>query len=167
LKRLYLIRHAKSSWKDSGLMDFDRPLNNRGKKDAPFMGKRLKKYSVKPDSLISSPAKRALKTAKIVASEIDFPKEKIVTDKLIYEGSVNDLFNLIHDLDNSFENVMLFGHNPDFTSLANYLSTYPVSNIPTCGIFCVDFNAKLWSEIKGKKGKFVFFDYPKKHTSHQ
>ena len=163
MKRLYLIRHAKSSWKDPDLADFERPLNRRGKKDAPYMGKRLKKYEVTPDLIISSPAKRALKSATIIANEIDFPTNKIITDMSIYQADVPNLTDLIQNIDDSNNQVMLVGHNPDLTSLANYLSNYTISNIPTSGIFCIDFDISSWKNVAARKGIFIFFDYPKKH----
>ncbi len=163
MKRLYLIRHAKSSWKNPDLADFDRPLNKRGKENAPFMGRRLRKYNVKPDLLLSSPAKRALKTAKLIAGEIDFPKENIVTEELIYEAGVRTLVQVIQNLEDSFHQVMLFGHNPGFTALAECLTAYEVYNIPTCGIFCVDFEIDSWKKVAKDVGIVKFFDYPKKH----
>ena len=162
MKRIYLVRHAKSSWKNPDLADFDRPLNSRGKRDAPLMGKRLEKMKVKPDIIISSPAKRALRTAKIIAEEIKFPKEKIVTKDSLYGASVSIILNIIHHLEDSIDEVMLFGHNPEFTSLANQLSDYQVENIPTCGVFCVDFDIQSWKDLNMGKGIFKFFEYPKK-----
>jgi phosphohistidine phosphatase len=163
MKRLYLIRHAKSSWKDPTVVDFDRPLNKRGKRDAPFMGKRIKSYQVQPDLIISSPANRAAKTAKIIAEEIGVPKKQIVYDESIYEAGVASLLHVIRNIDNSANQVMLFGHNPGLTMLAEYLTHILVDNIPTCGIFCVDFAIDSWKEVAEGSGKVVFFDYPKKH----
>lgn len=167
LKRLYLIRHAKSSWKNPDLADFERPLNKRGKGDVPYMGERLNQYKVKPDLIISSPAKRALKTAQIMAKKINFPRGKIIADESIYGGDISVLLRVIRNIDNSFKQVMLFGHNPDFSILAEYLTNYQVKNIPTCGIFCLDLNIDSWKEISSGKGVFVFFDYPKKHATTQ
>lgn len=165
MKRLYLIRHAKSSWSDPDLSDIDRPLNKRGKRDAPFMGKRLKKaHRANPDIILSSPAKRALRTAKILAREIDYPKGKIEIKDSLYGSGVQAMLNIIHYLDDSLDEVMLFGHNPDITSLANYLSDQQVDNIPTCGIFRVDFDVQSWKDVKKGAGIFKFFDYPKKHV---
>lgn len=164
LKSLFLIRHAKSSWRKPELSDFQRPLNNRGQKDAPFMGKRLKKFDVKPDIIISSPANRALKTAKIIAQEIQFSRDKIIKKISIYEGTLSDLIKLINNFDNSLNRVMLFGHNPDITSCANYFCNYHVENIPTCGIYCIEFQINSWKKIREKSGTFSFFDYPKKHV---
>jgi len=163
MKRLYLIRHAKSSWKNPGLPDIDRPLNKRGERDAPFMGKRLKKYNVKPGIIISSPAKRALKTARIIAKMIDYPGDSIVIKDSLYAASVPTILNIIHNLDDSIQEAMLFGHNPEFTSMANYLANHDIDNISTCGIFCVDFDVESWKDIAEGTGIFIFFDFPKKH----
>jgi len=164
MKRLLLIRHAKSSWDDPDVADIDRPLNNRGKRDAPVMGERLKNtHNAKPDLILSSPAKRALRTAKIIAKEIEYPAEKVVIKNSLYGAGVDAMLNVIQYLDDSIHEVMVFGHNPDLTSLANYLSDHQTDNIPTCGVFCVDFDIKLWKDVKSGKGIFRFFDYPKKH----
>lgn len=163
MKRLYIIRHAKSSWGDPDLADIDRPLNKRGEKDAPFMGKRLiEQHKANPDLILSSPAKRALRTARIIAKEIDYPKEKIEIKDSLYGSGVGAMLNVIQYLDDSLDEVMLFGHNPDLTSLAIYLSNHEVDNIPTCGIFCVDFDIQSWNDVQKGKGIFKFFDYPKK-----
>ncbi|HEX9975353.1 MAG TPA: histidine phosphatase family protein [bacterium] len=163
--RLILIRHAKSSWGDPDLADIDRPLNKRGKNDAPFMGKRLmEEHKAKPGLIISSPAKRALRTAKIIAKEIDYPERKIEIKDSLYGSGVQAILNIIQYLDDSVDEVMLFGHNPDLTSLADFLSNHEVENIPTCGIFCVDFDIESWKDVEGGKGIFKFFDYPKKHA---
>ncbi len=162
-RRLYLIRHAKSSWKDTRLSDFDRPLNKRGKHDAPFMGTRLSKYHVQPDLIISSPAKRAIKTAKLLAHEINYSKKDIVEDKKIYGADVDGLLEIIRNLDNDKNQVFLIGHNPGLTLLAESLSGLPVQNIPTCGVFCVEFQADTWKDIKEGLGALIFLDFPKKH----
>jgi phosphohistidine phosphatase len=163
MKRLYLVRHAKSSWARSELDDIDRPLNKRGKRDAPFMGQRLKQHDVCPDLIISSPAKRALKTAKIISEEMGCPKKQIEIDDALYLHGTSAIISLIQSIDDDHESVMLFGHNPDFTELAERLTDYQVDNIPTCGIFCIDFNVGSWQEVDEGKGLFTFFDYPKKH----
>ena len=165
MKRLYLIRHAKSSWKNLDLPDIDRPLNKRGERDAPFMGKRLKKYDVKPGIIISSPANRALKTAKIIAKKIDYPADGIIVKDSLYAASIPSILNIINYIDDSIQEAMLFGHNPEFTSLANFLANHDIDNIPTCGIFCADFDVESWKDVAEGKGIFAFFDYPKKHKT--
>lgn len=166
MKRLYLIRHAKSSWDSPQLDDYDRPLNQRGFKAAPFMGARLKKYNVSPGLIISSPAKRAKTTAEIIAKEIGYPIKDIVLNKKIYEASLNDLINVISDVDDKYEDIIIFGHNPTFTQAANFLSNSQVPNMPTASIFCIDFDMEHWQNISENTGRFVFFDYPKKHDPH-
>lgn len=165
MKTIILIRHAKSSWDFPDLSDFDRPLNKRGANDAPMMGKRLRKFRVEPDLIVSSPAKRAYKTAKSISRELGYPKDKILLDDTIYEADLSDLLRVVQGLDNALGIVMIFGHNPGFTLLANFLAGTPVTNIPTCGIFCIDFDLDSWKEIGEKKGILKFFDYPKKHNN--
>ena len=121
MKTLFLIRHAKSSWDDTALPDKDRPLGDRGRRDAPKMGKRLAKRDVKPDLILSSPARRALTTAEIVAKKLDYKLKDIVVDDRLYAGAVHDLLNVIHKVGDKLERVMLFGHNPELTELAHRL----------------------------------------------
>lgn len=163
MKTLYLIRHAKSSWETANLTDFDRPLNERGKKNAPEMGKFLKKENHYPDLILSSPAKRALKTARIIAEEIGYPKNKIEEEIKIYEASVSDLLKITNQLDEKLNTVFLFGHNPGFTDFLNYLTDESISNIPTCGIAKIEFEVDSWKKISGGTGKLVYFNSPKKH----
>ncbi|NNG25998.1 MAG: histidine phosphatase family protein [Ignavibacteriaceae bacterium] len=162
MKTLYLVRHAKSSWKHPELSDFERPLNKRGKNDAPFMGKLLAEKGVNPELVISSPAKRASSTAKIIASELNYVKEKIIFDKNIYEGTGRRLLEIISGIQEKYNFVMLFGHNPGLTVLSNNLSDHFIDNIPTCGIVALEFS-KSWSDIKLNSAKFLFFEYPKKY----
>jgi phosphohistidine phosphatase len=160
MKTLYLTRHAKSSWKNPELSDIERPLNKRGKRDAPFMGNILKEQGVKPDILISSPAVRARKTAVAIAKNIDYPKSKILIDENIYESSSSDLIKIIQGIDDKYNSVMMFGHNPAFTMLNNYLTDSYIDNIPTCGVVGIHFNSS-WKKIGSEAGKTIFFIYPK------
>ena len=160
MKTLYLARHAKSSWKHPELSDIERPLNKRGKRDAPYIGNLLKEKDVKPDLLISSPALRARKTAIVIAEKIDYPKSKILIDDNIYESSSTELKNIIQGFDDKYNSVMMFGHNPDFTMLNNYLTDSYIDNIPTCGVVGIRFNSS-WKKIDGDSGKAFFFIYPK------
>jgi len=134
MKILYLVRHAKSSWNHPELSDIERPLNKRGKRDAPFIGNLLKEKSVKPDILISSPAVRARKTASVIAEIIGYPKSKIFIDENIYEASSTELINIIHGFDDKYDSVMMFGHNPGLTMVNNYLTDSFIDNIPTCAV---------------------------------
>ncbi len=160
MKYLYLLRHAKSSWKDLSVSDFDRPLNKRGKKDAPKMGKFLNDRNVKVDLIISSPAKRTKETSKIIAEGIGY-KNQIIFDENIYEASLEQLLALIKNLNKNLNSVMLVAHNPGLTELANYFVNEDIDNIPTCGIAAIKLE-NGWDEVKQNCGKLLFFEYPKK-----
>ena len=164
MKTIYLVRHAKSSWKYPNLDDFERPLNKRGRKNAPFMGAILKKLKVAPDLIISSPANRASMTARIIADKISYPLEKIRYSEDIYEFSANALIDVIEHLDDGIDKAMLVGHNPALTDLANYIGDTPISNIPTVGVFCANLDIPSWDKISDGCGKFKFFEFPKKHA---
>ena len=164
MKRLYLVRHAKSSWKDPELDDFDRPLNKRGKRDAPFMGQRLREANVRPDLIISSPAKRAAKTAKIIAAQIEYPLKKIKWTESLYAAGALTLLGILREIGDSVEQAMLVGHNPGLTLLAELLTSEAIDNIPTSGVFTVDLDLGSWTQTGEGSGIPVFFDYPKKHA---
>lgn len=161
-KTLYLIRHAKSSWDNTSLSDHDRPLNKRGKRDAPFMAKVLRKKGIKPDLIISSTALRALDFAKIIAEELDYSRKKIIATKDLYMADERKMLEILRSADDSLNTVFIIGHNPYITEFANSLCNHNLDNIPTSGIFCIEFHVKKWNEINPGTGKFVSFDYPKK-----
>lgn len=164
MKTLYIIRHAKSSWDDTSLDDFDRPLNERGKKDAPRMGKRLKERSVTPDLMLSSPAKRALSTCRKIAEILKYSEDKIKTEKNLYHASADGILKAIKDIKDKHEVVLLFGHNPGLTDFVNDFmedDNQFIDNIPTCGIVCFQIDIDFWSSVRFGEGKFEFFDYPK------
>ncbi len=162
MKRIYIIRHAKSSWSDLSLDDFDRPLKKRGKEDIKNIAQWLKKEGIKPDKVISSPAKRAVKTLKILETVLNIKKNIINFDKNIYEAHVGYLMKMIEKLDNRYNNVFIIGHNPSLSELSEYFTDTIITNIPTSGVMAIEFEIKKWSEIKNKKGKILFFIYPKK-----
>jgi phosphohistidine phosphatase len=161
MKTLFLVRHAKSSWDDTTLSDRDRPLNGRGKRDAPKMGERLAKRDVNPDLILSSPAVRALETAEIIAKKLDYRRKDIVVDDRLYAVAADDLLDVIHKLDDKLRRVMLFGHSPELTELAHRLSS-KISHLPTCAVAEFTFDAKSWSKIGKVKPAKVALDYPKK-----
>ncbi len=162
MKTLYIVRHAKSSWDNSDLDDFDRPLNERGKRNAPEMGERLKEKGIKPDLIISSSAKRAFSTAKKIAKEVDYPVDKIKKSENLYLASISSAINIIRQVDDSVAALMIFGHNPGWTELSNYLCDVYIDNIPTAGVSAIRFDFDSWAKIDKGKGKMLFFDYPKK-----
>ncbi len=126
--------------------DKDRPLDDRGEREAPKMGKRLAKRSARPDVILSSPAKRALATAQIIAKAIDYDLEDIVLDARLYPGEADELLNVIQELDDKLKRVMLVGHNPGLTELANRLSS-EIGDMPTCAIAELRFETKSWAEV--------------------
>ena len=161
MKHLFLIRHAKSNSNHPGLSDFDRPLDKQGERDAAMMGRRLAKRGVTTDLILSSPAKRALATARIIGGELGSPMGDIRTDKRIYEANLADLLHVIHEIDDVARTVILIGHNPGFNSMSYFLTSYAVNNIPSCGVFEVELNVNSWSDVAEGSGKFISFDYPK------
>jgi phosphohistidine phosphatase len=163
MKTLYLVRHAKSSWKEVNLLDIDRPLNSRGKRDAPFMGKLLYEKGIEPDVLISSPAKRTRMTAAAFAEALDYPKTRIKINPKIYEADVSDLFLIIKHWNDDIDAVMLFGHNLCYTDFANLYAKPHLDNVPTTGVVAIDFQVNKWEDITAKNGEVAFFEYPKKY----
>lgn len=147
------------------LSDKDRPLNKRGKRDAPMMGRRLHAQGIKADAVITSPAKRARKTAKVIAGEIAFPVDQIQMEEIIYGGSPSHLVEMLRLLESPIETVLIFGHNPDFTMLANILGGLAIDNVPTCGIVALDFDISAWRELAPGTGRLAFFDFPKNVTN--
>jgi phosphohistidine phosphatase len=162
MKTLYLIRHAKSYWGDSSLSDFDRPLNKRGERDAPFMGKILFDKKVNTDLIISSPAMRAKKTAMEIADKLGYSQKKILFDENLYEASSQDILELIRNVSEKYNSIIIFGHNPGLTMFNNSVSEVYIDNIPTCGVVVLQFEHN-WSEINSVRCKQLFFDYPKRY----
>ena len=160
MRKLILLRHAKSSWKDTSLDDFDRPLNRRGKKDAPIMADKLSMRKIKIDLIISSPAKRTTETAKIFANILGYQSEIIFNDKL-YGASYNEILKVINLIDDKYQNVLLVCHNPGITDLANYISNYFIENISTSGIVGLS-TSSSWKNINENGCTLLFYDYPKK-----
>ena len=165
MKTLYLVRHAKSSWKNPELADFDRPLNKRGKRDAPFMANKMKLKGVLPDIIISSSANRAQATAKYFAEGLGYPVNQIVFKKQVYDADEQDLLHVIQKVDDDYESLMLFGHNPEFTWLANELANESLDNLPTAGVIAIQLEINSWTEVAFGSGKMLFIDYPKNYLS--
>jgi len=164
MKKLILLRHAKSSWNDPSLTDYDRPLNQRGRENAPLMGRRLAGRQCFPQRIISSPARRAGKTARLIAEELDYDKHSIDYEPRIYEAEAMDLLDLVHSLDDALSEVMLVGHNPGMSDLANLLLTDEIVNLVTCGVVGLVFPVRSWREIDFHSGTIRFCDYPGMHS---
>jgi phosphohistidine phosphatase len=160
MKRLFLIRHAKSDWGDPGLDDIQRPLNDRGKSDAILMGEKLKeKFSV-PDVVISSPAKRAIKTAQRITETIGFAGNASIVDSL-YEFEVPAYYRAVEQLSDKARTAFLFGHNTVISEFAKELIGEFIGVIPTCAVVVVDLEIDSWLEITAGCGKKVDYLYPK------
>lgn len=143
------------------LADHDRPLNDRGKRNAPEMGRRIHQKGISPELLLTSSAKRAKSTAKRIAKEIGYPHEKILITSKLFHGGTNSIIEVIKSLDNKLNVVMIFGHNPGFTTCANALAGTSISNIPTCGIVSINLKIQSWDETLPGIGDLQFFDFPK------
>lgn len=161
MKHLTLIRHAKSDWSDAALSDFDRPLNERGKKAAPKMGKRMVMRGDIPDILLSSPAKRARKTTRLIAQELEIPKSEIVYHPEIFEAKTKTLIGLISSL-SDHEHVALTGHNPGLSELAGWLCSESPDWLPTCAVLTIALDIDRWGKIKKGCGHILNYDFPKK-----
>jgi phosphohistidine phosphatase len=162
MKTIYIVRHAKSSWSNPNLDDFDRPLNERGLRNAPEMGKRMAHKQIAPDLIITSPAKRALQTAQMIADALNYPTAKLHTDYRLYHAGVSDALEVIRETDNGISTLMLFGHNPGLTDLVNYLSGSDIYNVPTCGVASIETDVDTWREFGEYPGSLLYYDYPKK-----
>jgi phosphohistidine phosphatase len=164
-KLLYLVRHAKSSWSDSSLSDRDRPLNKRGRRSAPDMGRRLAAQDHLPELIISSPAKRAFSTARKIANELGYERSEIMTDESLYFSGTGGMLEFLENLDDGYQKVMIVGHNPAMTTLLNILSDSSIDNMPTCAVAVIDYPMASWSELRSIEGQLLAYDFPKNPAS--
>jgi len=161
MKRLYLIRHAKSSWSEPGLDDFHRPLNLRGKNDGAAMAKRFAIAGIRPDLIVASPAVRTKKTARFMAEETGYDVDAIQYDNKLYLGSFSYHCQLIATLFQQVDELFLVGHNGTITELAEQLCGRVLGNVPTCGVVALEYpDAGGFSAAAGR-GKLLFFWFPK------
>ncbi len=161
MKRLIMIRHAKSDWSNLQQKDFDRELNSRGLRDAPMMGNRLAKRELGIDLMISSTAKRTEQTSKLLAKELSFPPEKIVwTDKL-YHAPKEIIEDVVLEIDDKYNSVVVVCHNNGITDFVNQLAGNIIDNLPTCGIVGFVIETDTWRNFSMAKKKLLFYDYPK------
>lgn len=160
MKSLFLVRHAKSSWEAGSLNDFERPLNERGKKDAPQMAKKLFEDRFDIDYFISSPAKRAKTTAEFFADAYK-QREKIIYIDKLYEASVPVFYEVIQEINEGYNAVAIFSHNPGITDFINSLSVIDLDEMPTCAIVGLNINSNTWKDFKKAAKELLFFRYPK------
>jgi len=161
MKNLLIIRHGKSDWSKPGLRDFDRTLNERGLRNAPEMAKRLMERNEVPQAVVSSPAVRAKTTAEIFCREWGYPVKDILFKEEIYEASASTLLKVINGLDDRYDSVALFGHNPGLTEIIVDLCNSDLYNLPTCGVVLISFPFESWQMVSRQTGDQLLFDYPK------
>lgn len=161
MKQLLIIRHAKSSWANAGMSDYERPLNERGEKDAPMMAARLLKRGIVVDAFVSSTALRAYTTATHFAKAYQLKQGSIEGKKMLYHAPPAVFYEVIQGLDNTHTTVAIFAHNPGITDFVNQLTNTQIDNMPTCGVFAVQIDIDNWKGFKGAEKEFWFFDYPK------
>lgn len=161
--RLLLIcRHAKSSWEGEVCRDIDRPLNKRGQRDAPEMGQRLKRRQVLPDLIITSPALRARTTAELIAVQLGYPLAGVRIDPGQYAATVPSLLARLQAIEPQVARVMIVGHNPEFTALANVLGGLAIDKLPTCAMVALALPLVSWDQLAPGCGTLVWYDFPKK-----
>ncbi len=161
MKRLYLIRHAKSSWSSPDLEDFHRPLNDRGKNDGKAMAKRLAAAGIRPDLIVASPAARAKKTAGLLAKGLGYDQDAIQYENNLYLGSLPFHCRLLATLFSQVDVLFLVGHNDTMTELAEHLCGRALGNVPTCGVVALEYSAEGGFSDTVGAGKLLFFWYPK------
>ena len=162
MKTLYFVRHAKSSWDTDSSSDLNRPLNYRGLAAAPVAGKLLKSKGILPEIIFSSPANRALTTAKLIAAEIGYAEDKIEIIEKFYEANVSDIFDAISNVPDAVNSIMVFGHNPAHTLIFEKLYGKRSNALNTCSIFAFEFDIKKWEDVLGAEPKFLFLEAQKR-----
>ncbi len=161
-RTLIMIRHAKSSWANPAQSDFERPLNERGKKDAPEMGARLKKAGLIPQLIIASTAVRTKETATYIAKQLGYDVALIRWEDKLYHCLPSALEEVLYGVKNSIKSVLIVAHNPGITEFVNQLSpNFFTNNMPTCGVVAASFEAEKWEDFPVSKRKVIIFDYPK------
>ncbi len=164
MKRIIIVRHAKSSWKDYSLKDIERPLNGRGKRDAPNMAKLIFDKGIKPEAFLISPARRTRDTSKHFISIFENLSPQIIIEDALYHGMPSNYLDALFGLDNSLNCIMMFGHNPGINDIANYCEGPNISNVPTCGILDIDMNIENWVDADWNKSDLKNYYYPKMTT---
>ena len=165
-KRLIIVRHGKSDQVQHGLSDFERILNHRGNKNAHEMAERMSAKDIAPELLVSSPASRAISTAKHFADVYNIPYGKIQQELSIYEANTTALLNVVNKLNNNYAVAALFGHNPGVTEFVNYLADANIYNLPTASVSMIEFPFDDWSLVSRQTGSLSLFDYPKNPENH-
>ena len=161
MKKLVIVRHAKSSWSSDGLADHERPLNSRGRHDAPMMARRLRERGLQPDLIVASTACRAMQTAALFAEALDYDEGRIEAQSLLYAASPAAWLDCVAALSDAVGTVIVIGHNPEVTELANALTPVNVDDLPTCAVLELTYEAKDWSAIAAQEPQHWHLDFPK------
>ncbi|NNE99859.1 MAG: histidine phosphatase family protein [Pyrinomonadaceae bacterium] len=159
MKTLFVLRHAKSSWDYPELADFERPLNKRGKKAAPFMGDLMRRKGLIPEFILSSSAKRAKQTAKLVKASAEIEND-IHFDRQVYGASTNTLLHIVGEFENGHSSAMIVGHNPGFEGLVEVLGG-EYQRMPTAALAVIELEIDTWHETAAGKGILVEILRPK------
>lgn len=167
MKRLYLIRHAKSSWSVLEKHDFDRPLSNRGKRDSVLIGERFAASNIRPDLVISSPARRARKTARAIAAQIGYKKRDIVLADELYTFDFEGLPDVLHTIDDAVDIVIMVGHNEAISDFAHWLIGKSFGSVPTCAVVAMSLARDRWTDVTEGDGELLFYDYPKRSVGRE
>jgi phosphohistidine phosphatase len=162
MKILTVVRHAKSSWDAPELSDWERPLNDRGERNAPVMGVRMCSSGILPGLIVSSTAVRAWHTAQLIAEQLDYPMENILPEKRLYHASVPEILEVVSEQDPDYDHLMIVGHNPGLTDFVNCFSPGLTWNVPTAGIASFKFDQTDWDITESSEADLVYYDYPKK-----
>jgi phosphohistidine phosphatase len=165
MRRLTVIRHAKSSWKYPDLDDADRPLNRRGRRDAPKMGKRLRARGFEPDLVLVSPALRTVRTLAAIASASDIDDACVRLCPDLFHASVRSLMELLSEVGSGIAHVVVVGHNPSCTQIVESLAQAGIANVPTCGVVSMELDLASWRDLSPGCASLDFFDYPKRDDS--
>jgi phosphohistidine phosphatase len=161
VKDVCFVRHAKSSWDHPQMKDFDRPLDDRGLKDAPMMARKMHELGLKPDLIITSGANRARSTAEYFHKEFNLDKDHFQVNNDLYECTPEDVYDVLRTAPDEAHFVFVFGHNPTMTWVANQIAGVHIDNVPTCGVVHVQAILNSWKKFKPEHAGFIGFHYPK------
>ncbi len=161
-RKLFIVRHGKSSWDHEGLADIDRPLANRGIRNAGEMAERLLAKNLVPQLLLSSPANRALNTALIMSNCWGIGAENLQVHESLYDAYISEIEQVIAGVPADIKSLAIFGHNPSSTAYGNKFLEHPLDNLPTAGVVIVTLESKNWEGIRRKHVKETYVDYPKR-----
>ena len=163
MRRLTLVRHAKSDWKNADLKDFDRPLNRRGLKEAPQMAERLAEQKIRPDLMLTSPAVRALETARVLAKALDYPLRRLKTEDRLYLAPAADILAVVRGVGSRVRHLMIFGHNPGLSAFAQSLANdRELGELPTCAVYSVELDIRSWADARLGEGLNPSLQHPKR-----